>query len=325
MLFRDVEATDAEPRPDPGDRRGQGQPDPPHHRRRRDLDEDVRQPQQAGLLRLHGDVAGRARGTRDERPVDGKFRVIRTTTAGEAGRSCHAGMPKAVGRVRLRRVGHLPGHRRAPRRLDRIGRGREPDLPDHEPGSHLDVADSTIPPPPPAARSACPSATLRRASRSAATSPARRRHRRLGVHPGRRAHLDRRGRPRRLPVGGRLGVRARRRSRWAPAGATSPTTAAAAGPRSGKGFDSVQCVPGGVCWSSGSHGRVGRLVRCSGRANLMYRGGRKLRLRYDTNLVRRVQTPAGAADGPRTTVRWRLRPGFGDRGDTRNRTPRSTS
>jgi photosystem II stability/assembly factor-like uncharacterized protein len=29
----------------------------------------------------------------------------------------------------------------------------------------------------------------------------------------------------------------------------------------GKGYDSVQCVHGGVCWSSGSHGRVGRLVR----------------------------------------------------------------
>jgi photosystem II stability/assembly factor-like uncharacterized protein len=29
----------------------------------------------------------------------------------------------------------------------------------------------------------------------------------------------------------------------------------------GQGYDSVQCVKGGVCWSSGSHGRVGRLVR----------------------------------------------------------------
>lgn len=29
----------------------------------------------------------------------------------------------------------------------------------------------------------------------------------------------------------------------------------------GAGYDSVQCRPGGVCWSSGSHGRVGRLHR----------------------------------------------------------------
>lgn len=29
----------------------------------------------------------------------------------------------------------------------------------------------------------------------------------------------------------------------------------------GRGYDSVQCVKGGVCWSSGSHGRVGRLHR----------------------------------------------------------------
>jgi photosystem II stability/assembly factor-like uncharacterized protein len=29
----------------------------------------------------------------------------------------------------------------------------------------------------------------------------------------------------------------------------------------GAGYDSVQCVASGVCWSSGSHGRVGRLVR----------------------------------------------------------------
>ena len=29
----------------------------------------------------------------------------------------------------------------------------------------------------------------------------------------------------------------------------------------GAGYDSVQCVPGGACWSSGSHGRVGWLRR----------------------------------------------------------------
>ena len=29
----------------------------------------------------------------------------------------------------------------------------------------------------------------------------------------------------------------------------------------GDGFDSVQCVPGGVCWASGADGRVGRLRR----------------------------------------------------------------
>ena len=38
-----------------------------------------------------------------------------------------------------------------------------------------------------------------------------------------------------------------------------------------------------------------------------------------------LQTPACTSDGARTTVRWRLRPGLGDCGDTRNRTPRSTS
>ena len=29
----------------------------------------------------------------------------------------------------------------------------------------------------------------------------------------------------------------------------------------GDGFDSVQCLPGGVCWASGALGRVGRLRR----------------------------------------------------------------
>jgi photosystem II stability/assembly factor-like uncharacterized protein len=31
--------------------------------------------------------------------------------------------------------------------------------------------------------------------------------------------------------------------------------------RIGRGYDSVQCVRGGTCWASGSHGRVARLVR----------------------------------------------------------------
>lgn len=56
-----------------------------------------------------------------------------------------------------------------------------------------------------------------------------------------------------------------RSSRWAIAVGTSGSdvtrNAGVSWTTFGKGYDSVQCVKGGVCWSSGSHGRVGRLHR----------------------------------------------------------------
>ena len=104
----------ARARPGAGDRRGRRQPDLPHHRRWRDLDPDVHQRRPSRVLRLHGDVARRQAGDRDERPGRREVpdhrdqRRRRVLVGGRPGRHARRG----ARRGRLRRERHLPGHRR---------------------------------------------------------------------------------------------------------------------------------------------------------------------------------------------------------------------
>ncbi len=101
----------ARARPGAGDRRGRRQPDLPHHRRWRDLDPDVHQRRPGRVLRLHGDVARRQAGDRDERPGRREVpdhrdqRRRRVVVGGRPGRHARRG----ARRGRLRRERHLPG------------------------------------------------------------------------------------------------------------------------------------------------------------------------------------------------------------------------
>ena len=198
-------------------------------------------------------------------PVNGKFRVIRTTNGGRSWAVVpRRGMPKAVdGEFGFAASGTClvtAGHQRAwiasggaaSRVFRTTNRGRT-----------WHVADSTIPA---SAAGGTFGLSFRTPSKGLAvggdfTLPKDGTDASASTRNGGRSWLN----------GGDLGgyrsgvdwVRGSSRV-WIAVG-TSGSDISKNGGRSwttfGKGYDSVQCVHGGVCWSSGSHGRVGRLVR----------------------------------------------------------------
>jgi photosystem II stability/assembly factor-like uncharacterized protein len=197
-------------------------------------------------------------------PVNGKFRVIRTTNSGRTWKVLpRKGMPKAPGEFGFAASGTClvtAGHRRA---WIASGGAASRVFRTTNRGHSWTVADSTIPS---SAAGGTFGLSFRNKRHGLAvggdfTKP------KHGAHAS--AYTTNGGR---TWVGGgdlggyRSGVDwVRGSSKVAIAVGTSGSDITRNGgvrwTTFGPGYDSVQCVEGGICWSSGSHGRVGRLVR----------------------------------------------------------------
>ena len=196
-------------------------------------------------------------------PVDGKFRIIATHDGGASWPVVDpAGCRRRVGRVRLRRQRHLPGHRRAAARRGWPRAARAARIfHSGDRGRTWTVPTRRSRRPTRAACSRWPSAPAPRPGRRRRLRGAGRRRGHVGVHAQQRPHVDQRRRPRRLPLRRRLGgpEPRRRRSRSARPAPTSPTTAAAPGRPSTTGT-STRCS----ARTTGPAGRAGWKARSRG-------------------------------------------------------------
>jgi photosystem II stability/assembly factor-like uncharacterized protein len=206
---------------------------------------------------------GGKRGLAVSDPVHGKFRLMRTRDHGRTWHLVHpVKMPKAPGEFGFAASGTCLVTAGAKRAWFASGGAASRVFRTTDGGRRWSVSDSTIP-----------------ASAAGGTFGLSFRTPRIGLavggdftkpHHGANASAFTHNGSRRWINGGDLGGY-RSAVDWVPG---APRTAIAVGTSGsdvthnggrtwttfGRGFDSVQCVPG-ACWASGSHGRVGRMLR----------------------------------------------------------------